>query len=427
MSNEELSEKAAKMAENVTIKVEPVYFDSENCDDPKSELNDGSKEQEETSQSVPNSQQVPLPPANIDFVVVKNEFEPSIKQECQENDFILPDVETPNEPFISEDGVTEADLNRNMVIDGRNVCDVCLRGFARKSHLRVHKVLHSREILECHICLLRLEKLEQYNEHLQSHDLKYACFVCGKRFKSSSNLDTHKKIHTDIKFFKCDRCCKEFTQKANLSRHQKLGGCKNRDDLTCVHCNKVFEREFFLKSHLKKHTTERPFQCDLCCMFFKHKSTLARHIQIHNGVRPHVCKFCDKTFTHKGLLEPHLRKHTGEKPFPCPGCTKTFSHKHNMLRHFERHAKEKNLECQLCHKVFPRESRLIYHMRSHTNSKPFKCDVCSKKFTHKSNVMRHYSRKHPNDKYESKFTDATVAKQVWEKVKQKLMKEEQAT
>ncbi|XP_022125592.2 oocyte zinc finger protein XlCOF6.1 isoform X3 [Pieris rapae] len=410
------------MAEVITVKVEPDYY-GENAEELKSDQHDYQNvcsEEIKIEEDVINTPQM-----NIDFVDVKSEVDTSIvKDEPQENDFILPDLDARDGPPLLGCGVTEDDLNRNAVKEARNICDFCQRAFLKKSHLRMHKILHSHERLECHVCYLRFEKVEDYNDHLLSHDRNYSCFICGKRFKSLSNLQNHKKLHTDIPFFKCDHCSKEFTHQANLSRHQKLGICKNKHDLTCPVCNKVFEKAFFLKSHLKKHTTEKPFQCDLCSMFFKHKSTLARHIQLHSGVRPYSCTYCNKTFSHRGLLEPHLRKHTGEKPFPCPRCSKKFSHKHNMLRHLERHAKEKNLKCQLCFKVFPRESRLIYHMRSHTNSKPFKCDVCSKKFTHKSNVLRHYSRKHPNEKYEPKFTDATVAKQVWEKLMQKLSKEE---
>ncbi|CAG4986153.1 unnamed protein product [Colias eurytheme] len=409
------------MSENITIKIEPIDFEPEapvaNEKDPefiniKAELDD--TEKDNTPKDTTEHLETVVKAEAVGLCVVKAEPE--------ENDFIIPDIGAPQGPITSVDGVTDDDLSLHAVDNGRYICPVCCRTFATKGHIYKHSILHSRQKLECHICLTRFNALEDYETHLNEHCRKFPCTDCGKRFLSSSNLQQHKKIHLDVKPYKCEKCSRAFAVKANLQRHQKSVGCKTptEPELTCNVCDKVFIKECLLKSHLRRHTTEKPFHCEMCDMQFKYKSTLVRHIQVHNDIRPYSCQFCNKQFTHSGLLKPHLRKHTGEKPYTCPTCKKQFAHKHNMLRHTLRHNREKNLECQLCHKVFPRESRLIYHMRSHTNSKPFKCDVCGRKFSHKHNVLRHYQRKHPNETYVAKYTDATVAKQVWQKVQQKL-------
>lgn len=45
------------------------------------------------------------------------------------------------------------------------------------------------------------------------------------------------------------------------------------------------------------------------------------------------CPVCDKWQRSKAILESHMRMHTGEKPFACEVCSKQFSLKSNWKRH----------------------------------------------------------------------------------------------
>ncbi|XP_023940738.1 zinc finger protein OZF [Bicyclus anynana] len=356
-------------------------------------------------------------------VCIKEEPTEAEVQIQQGPDYIIPDdvpqIPKPCNVFISDGSDKILDLRS--AVDGKFMCPICQKSFVNKGNLSRHLMItHTREKLECNVCFREFIKQGHYQKHLLTHstEKRFKCEECDKRFRTSSNLEQHKRIHLLVKPFHCQVCTRQFAVKANLAKHQGSGRCKipNHDPIVCNICNKVFQKEFLLKSHLRKHTTERPYVCDKCKMSFKYKSTLIRHVQLHNNIKPYSCTICKKKFTHSGLIKPHMRKHTGEKPYSCPICNKQFAHKHNMQRHTLRHAKIKNLVCEVCKKVFPKESRLIYHMRTHTKAKPFKCGVCGKTFSHRQNIIRHYSRKHPNDTYNCKDTDASVAKDVWENV-----------
>jgi uncharacterized Zn-finger protein len=52
--------------------------------------------------------------------------------------------------------------------------------------------------------------------------------------------------------------------------------------------------------HLRTHTGDSPFACNVCEASFKSSSDLKRHIRLHTGEKPYACSFCDYRCSVKG-------------------------------------------------------------------------------------------------------------------------------
>lgn len=81
----------------------------------------------------------------------------------------------------------------------------------------------------------------------------------------------------------------------------------------CSQCNKYFSK-LSLRSHLRKHTGERPYTCNVCSRTFTRKSSL----------KPHI-KTCMKPKPQRGKVEK--KKPIRERKFICDECNGAFHSK----------------------------------------------------------------------------------------------------
>jgi len=76
---------------------------------------------------------------------------------------------------------------------------------------------------------------------------------------------------------------------------------------TYIGCGKVFTKPYNLKSHIKIHSSERPFKCQYCKARFSRGHDLNRHTRLHTGVKPFECQKCKKRFSRSDALSHHIK------------------------------------------------------------------------------------------------------------------------
>ncbi|CAL2027792.1 unnamed protein product [Caenorhabditis brenneri] len=108
------------------------------------------------------------------------------------------------------------------------------------------------------------------------------------------------------------------------------------------------------------------------------------------------CNRQGRPFTERNKLVPHVRVHTGETPFKCDVCGKRFARCENFKIHQRCHTGEKRYVCPVagCSKRYTCSSSLSKHKLKHIERATFHCKQCDWKFTQSSSLKRHIKKRH---------------------------------
>ncbi|TRY89135.1 hypothetical protein DNTS_018069 [Danionella cerebrum] len=187
-----------------------------------------------------------------------------------------------------------------------------------------------------------------------SHEKRFECTHCGKKFSQQSMLRIHERIHTGEKPYDCPDCGVSFRYKRNLLSH--MNAHPDQEPSQCPLCNQTFVSAASLKKHQDTFHTGLSHTCSLCLKIFTKSVSLRKHmLYVHEGLRRHQCPECGQGFDRLSELVRHQRgnhRYRSDQTFKCTQCESTFGHLSSLVLHRRTHDQERH-QCQHCDKVQP--------------------------------------------------------------------------
>ncbi|CAH1994841.1 unnamed protein product [Acanthoscelides obtectus] len=178
-------------------------------------------------------------------------------------------------------------------------CEFCKCSLTTKlmtKHLKIsHGVktpkvnkLHIRNGGKCRKCNERFTSTREYYQHRykkhskRKEKLDVVCYICGKVYSTNTIAEHIKNIHARKRNYKCQECGKSFANKYKLDRHMIVH--TNEFKHQCTICNKMFKMVYSLKVHTKMHENKASYECIVCGKSFSTKQSRDNHLRKHTGL-----------------------------------------------------------------------------------------------------------------------------------------------
>uniref|UniRef100_A0A8C4R0R6 C2H2-type domain-containing protein n=1 Tax=Eptatretus burgeri TaxID=7764 RepID=A0A8C4R0R6_EPTBU len=294
-------------------------------------------------------------------------------------------------------------------------CSQCSYATSRRSHFHSHALHHHHQSSSaklgsrhptpsphsCPLCPYQTAEAGLLSQHLStvhSQSLPHLCQHCGKGFRHPSELRKHVRSHSGERPYACDLCTYRSAQAYNLQMHIRARH-RHQPNFRCTVCGVAFSCLSELRRHVVLHGAEREYHCPHCTHRSSNSSDLKRHIvSIHTRNFPHRCQVCDKGFHRPSELTKHMGTHRGRRSHNCRHCDFHSTDPFALSRHvLSSHTHELPHQCRRCKKSFKLQTELKKHMKYHSGKKVYQCEFCDYHTMDASGYKRHVISMHTKD------------------------------
>ncbi|KAL1419441.1 hypothetical protein MTO96_025427 [Rhipicephalus appendiculatus] len=170
----------------------------------------------------------------------------------------------------------------------------------------------------------------------------------------------------------------------------------------CAYCPKAFFEKNVFAAHVRRHTGDKPYLCQLCCMAFtypgsvrvKTEESFLRvkveecYVWPEELAAPPAARELPASSGHCASIatQPRTLVADASSTDKCPHCDKGFAEAWRLRKHIRIHTNERPHKCAYCPKAFFERNALTLHERRHTGDKPYLCQRCCMAFTYPCSV-----------------------------------------
>ena len=177
--------------------------------------------------------------------------------------------------------------------------------------------------------------------HKTAHQMiEHQCNECEVKFKTESELKTHRKTAHQRTEQQCGKSEVKFDNKYELKNHRETA--HQMTEHQCNECEAKFTTEYELKKHKETAHQRTEHQCDKHKIKVRNRSELKTHRKTAHQMTEHHCVICNIAIDQKTEMNRHKGTvHVGDNDrqisslqmFKCSECLDKVQNEENLHRH----------------------------------------------------------------------------------------------